>query len=79
MKRLVFGALLAVVVAGAARGREEAVRGINPKLVDFEASCFDGKYITGDITADYLSHLAVEREARGQAEADLLEEEKQPG
>jgi amidophosphoribosyltransferase len=59
---------------------KEAVRGINPKLVDFEASCFDGKYITGDITADYLSHLAVERgEARGQAEVDLLEEEKQPG
>jgi amidophosphoribosyltransferase len=58
---------------------KDAVRGINPKLVDFEASCFDGKYITGDITADYLSHLAVERdEARGQAEADLLEEEKQP-
>jgi len=56
------------------------VRAANPKLVNFEASCFDGKYITGDITADYLSHLAVERdEARGQSEADLLEEEKQPG
>ena len=51
----------------------------NPKLVEFEASCFDGKYITGDITADYLSQLAVERnEARGQSEADLLEEEKEP-
>jgi amidophosphoribosyltransferase len=59
---------------------KDAVRGANPKLVNFEASCFDGKYITGDITADYLSHLAVERdEARGQSEADLLEEEKQPG
>ncbi|MFO1398065.1 MAG: amidophosphoribosyltransferase [Burkholderiales bacterium] len=59
---------------------KDAVRRANPKLVNFEASCFDGKYITGDITADYLSHLAVERhEARGQADADLLEEEKQPG
>ena len=59
---------------------KNAVRAANPKLVNFEASCFDGKYITGDITADYLSQLAVERdEARGQAEADLLEEEKQPG
>jgi len=58
---------------------KDAVRRANPKLVNFEASCFDGKYITGDITADYLSHLAVERhEARGQAEADLLEEDKQP-
>ncbi len=59
---------------------KNAVRAANPKLVNFEASCFDGKYITGDITADYLSHLAVERnEARGQDEADLLEEEKLPG
>ncbi len=59
---------------------KEAVRAANPKLQNFEASCFDGKYITGDITADYLSNLAVERnEARGQDEADLLEEEKQPG
>jgi amidophosphoribosyltransferase len=57
---------------------KEAVRAANPRLQQFEASCFDGKYITGDITADYLSHLATERdEARGQqAEADLLEEEK---
>ncbi len=59
---------------------KDAVRRANPKLVNFEASCFDGKYITGDITADYLSHLAVERhEARGQSDADLLEEEKLPG
>ena len=56
------------------------MRDANPKLDDFEASCFDGMYITGDITDDYLSHLAIERdEARGQSEADLLEEEKEPG
>ncbi len=59
---------------------KEAVRAANPALTNFEASCFDGKYITGDITADYLSQLAFERdELRGQAEADLLEEEKQAG
>jgi len=59
---------------------KHSVTRVNPALTDFEASCFDGKYITGDITADYLSHLAFERdEARGQAEADLLDEEKQPG
>jgi amidophosphoribosyltransferase len=57
---------------------KDAVRKANPRLTNFEASCFDGKYITGDITADYLSHLAIERdELRGErAEADLLEEEK---
>ncbi len=59
---------------------KEAVRAANPKLKNFEASCFDGKYITGDITADYLSQLAVDRdELRGQMEADLLEEEKLAG
>ena len=56
------------------------MRAANPELGNFEASCFDGKYITGDITADYLSQLAFERdELRGQAEVDLLEEEKQAG
>ena len=45
-----------------------AVRAANPKLKEFEASCFDGYYVTGDITADYLSNLALERdESRGQA------------
>jgi amidophosphoribosyltransferase len=54
---------------------KEAVRDGNARLGDFEASCFDGKYITGDITSDYLSQLAVERgEARGEAEADLIED-----
>jgi amidophosphoribosyltransferase len=43
-----------------------AVRATNPRLTEFEASCFDGKYITGDVTADYLSQLADERhEDRG--------------
>ncbi len=40
----------------------------------FEASCFDGKYITGDITADYLSQLACERDVtRGDADAEVSE------
>ena len=51
-----------------------AVRAGNPKLAEFEASCFDGKYITGDVTADYLSHLAEERDAsRGEDDEDMLE------
>ena len=50
-----------------------AVRDCNPRLVDFEASCFDGRYITGDVTPDYLSHLAAERgQARGEPEPDLV-------
>ena len=48
-----------------------AVRTTNPLLKEFEASCFDGKYITGDVTADYLSQLAFARDAaRGDADAE---------
>ena len=54
---------------------KQAVRDGNPRLHDFEASCFDGKYITGDITRDYLTNLALERDqSRGEAEADLVED-----
>jgi amidophosphoribosyltransferase len=49
---------------------KEAVRDCNPALTNFEASCFDGHYITGDITADYLLHLATERDqSRGDGDA----------
>ena len=52
-----------------------AVREGNPLLDDFEASCFDGRYITGDITLGYLSQLATERnQARGDAEPDAVED-----
>jgi amidophosphoribosyltransferase len=48
-----------------------AVRAANPALKEFEASCFDGKYITGDVTADYLSQLAQDRNAdRGNGDLD---------
>ena len=33
---------------------KDAVREVNPKLANFETSCFDGVYVTGDVTADYL-------------------------
>jgi amidophosphoribosyltransferase len=50
---------------------KEAVRAANPALTQFEASCFDGRYITGDVTADYLSQLAEERDvSRGDGDGD---------
>ena len=53
---------------------KDAVRRAGPGLTEFEASCFDGKYVTGDITADYLSQLASERHvARGETDSDMLE------
>ncbi|WP_313620002.1 amidophosphoribosyltransferase [Achromobacter sp.] len=48
---------------------QQAVRDINPKLTRFEASCFDGQYITGDITPEYLARLGQSRAEAGQDEA----------
>ncbi len=42
---------------------KEAVRRCNPKLASFETSCFDGHYITGDITTDYLRAIELARNA----------------
>jgi amidophosphoribosyltransferase len=36
------------------------VRG-NPKLASFDASCFSGSYVTGDVSASYLADLEVRR------------------
>ncbi len=53
---------------------KDAVRAANPRLTEFDASCFDGRYVTGDITADYLSQLAGDRdEGRGADDPELLE------
>ena len=40
---------------------KQAVRDINPNIKQFEASCFDGFYITGDITESYLDALEAAR------------------
>ena len=42
---------------------KDAVRRCNPKLTSFETSCFDGHYITGDITTDYLRAIELSRDA----------------
>ncbi len=39
-----------------------AVRKANPAIKYFDASCFDGDYITGDITAEYLDQIEAARE-----------------
>ena len=40
---------------------KQAVRDINPNIQNFEASCFDGNYVTGDITESYLDALEAAR------------------
>ena len=49
---------------------KECVRKLNPKLTSFETSCFDGHYITGDVTSDYLHTIEVRRDAARDAEDD---------
>ncbi len=41
---------------------KQAVRDCNPALTRFEASCFDGEYITGDVTPAYLDRVERTRE-----------------
>ncbi|MCH9639022.1 MAG: amidophosphoribosyltransferase [Betaproteobacteria bacterium] len=40
---------------------KHAVSKVNPSLTSFETSCFNGDYITGDITPDYLSSIELYR------------------
>jgi amidophosphoribosyltransferase len=40
---------------------KKAVQDINPNIKNFEASCFDGNYLTGDITEAYLDALEAAR------------------
>jgi amidophosphoribosyltransferase len=43
-----------------------AVRAVNPKLTQFETSCFDGVYVTGDVTSEYLASIERQRDANRQ-------------
>src|SRR6187455_1601370 len=38
---------------------------LNPAIANFETSCFDGHYITGDVTPEYLAILEAQRSAGG--------------
>ena len=61
-----------------------AVGKANPHISSFDASCFDGRYITGDITAAYLNEVDARRskgkagqsDAANQMALDLAEVEE---
>lgn len=38
-----------------------AIGSLNPAIQKFETSCFDGRYITGDIDEDYIARIGAER------------------
>jgi amidophosphoribosyltransferase len=47
-----------------------SVRAVNPKLAQFETSCFDGHYITGDVTSEYLASVERARDSSRQESED---------
>lgn len=49
---------------------KRSISDLSSHLKDFEASCFDGRYITGDITAEYLNRLEAQRDAQSAAGED---------
>lgn len=40
---------------------KRVVGALNPRITSFEASCFDGHYITGDVTAAGLATMQAQR------------------
>jgi amidophosphoribosyltransferase len=49
---------------------KQAVGSLNPQLAGFDASCFDGVYVTGDITADDIVRLNQGRDQAEEGEED---------
>jgi amidophosphoribosyltransferase len=39
----------------------QVIKMSNPKIIDFDCSCFDGKYVTGDINEAYLANIEAAR------------------
>ena len=48
----------------------EDVGSVNPQVTSFEASCFNGIYVTGDVTQEYLDKVEAQRRD-GNQEAEL--------
>jgi amidophosphoribosyltransferase len=49
---------------------KRVVGALNPRLDGFEASCFDGHYITGDVSAADFDAIAAQRLAQGEDDED---------
>jgi len=51
----------------------KSIMDVNPALTSVEASCFDGVYITGDVTPEYLDRLEDHRhQSDGKSSEDLV-------
>ncbi|MDC8774007.1 amidophosphoribosyltransferase [Roseateles albus] len=47
---------------------KRVVAALQPALQGFEASCFDGVYVTGDVTAEDFAKLEAQRRSQGEEE-----------
>jgi amidophosphoribosyltransferase len=51
-------------------GMKQAIGSLNPALSGFDASCFDGVYVTGDITPEHIASLNQGRDQSEEGEED---------
>ena len=49
---------------------KKAIGSLNPAITGFDASCFDGIYVTGDVTAEDISRLNENRVGGDEAQED---------
>jgi amidophosphoribosyltransferase len=47
---------------------KRVIQALNPALAGFEASCFDGRYITGDVSLEDFATLEAQRRAQPEEE-----------
>ncbi len=48
----------------------KAVSEVNPRLTQFETSCFTGQYVTGDVTTEYLQAVESNRDAGRESDGE---------
>ena len=51
-------------------GMKKAIGGLNPALTGFDASCFDGVYVTGDVTAADIARMQASRASIEEGDED---------
>ncbi|NNE38775.1 MAG: amidophosphoribosyltransferase, partial [Gammaproteobacteria bacterium] len=51
-----------------------AARAGNPEIKEFDASCFNGKYVTGDVSDDYLNQISILRNDDAKSKRETNEE-----
>ncbi|HXE21627.1 MAG TPA: amidophosphoribosyltransferase [Rhodoferax sp.] len=49
---------------------KKAIGSLNPQITGFDASCFDGVYVTGDITSDTIARLNEQRVGTQEGDED---------